>query len=177
MNDYITTYSKKHINPLKPGIDDIDINDIAHALSLSVRANGHFPEFYSVCQHSIHCCEEALCRDLDKKTALLCLLHDGSEAYIADIIRPVKKHIPQYMDIEKVIQNAIYNKYACSLPDEKDLKQVKEIDDALLYHEFLYFTGEKLFETEPIIKSSPDFSFVPFSEAEKKFLALFKILR
>lgn len=31
MNDYITTYSKKHINPLKPGIDDIDINDIAHA--------------------------------------------------------------------------------------------------------------------------------------------------
>ena len=59
---------------------------------------------------------------------------------------------------------------------EKELKQVKEIDDALLYHEFLHFTGEKLFDSEPIIKSNPDFSFVPFSEAEKKFLALFKIL-
>ena len=42
MNDYITTYSKKHINPLKPGIDDIDINDIAHALSLSVRGKRAF---------------------------------------------------------------------------------------------------------------------------------------
>ncbi len=176
MNDYITTYSKKHINPLKPDVQDIDIKDIAHALSLSVRANGHFPEFYSVCQHSIHCCEEALCRDLDKNTALLCLLHDASEAYIADIIRPVKKHIPQYMDIEKTIQNTVYEKYSGAVPNEKELKQVKEIDDALLYHEFLHFTGEKLFDSEPIIKSNPDFSFVPFSEAEKKFLALFKIL-
>ena len=81
------------------------------------------------------------------------------------------------MDIEKTIQNTVYEKYSGAVPNEKELKQVKEIDDALLYHEFLHFTGEKLFDSEPIIKSNPDFSFVPFSEAEKKFMALFRILK
>ena len=53
---------------------------------------------------------------------------------------------------------------------------VKEIDDALLYYEFLHFAGEKISETVPAIKSSPDFSFIPPAEAEKKFLSLFTIL-
>ncbi|MCJ7854751.1 phosphohydrolase [Lachnospiraceae bacterium NSJ-143] len=176
MNDYITTYTKKHINPLSPQPEDIDIRDIAHALSMMVRANGHFPEFYSVCQHSIHCCEEALCRNMDKNTALLCLLHDASEAYIADIIRPVKRHIPQYIDIEKGIQNAVFLKYAKKVPESAEYSAVKEIDDALLYYEFLHFAGEKISETVPAIKSSPDFSFIPPAEAEKKFLSLFTIL-
>ena len=58
MADYITTYSKIHMTPLEPKAEQISIRDIAHALSLLSRANGHFPEFYSVAQHCIHCCED-----------------------------------------------------------------------------------------------------------------------
>ena len=47
MKDSITTYTKKQFTPLDPREEDIDIRDIAHALSLMTRANGHFPEFYS----------------------------------------------------------------------------------------------------------------------------------
>ncbi len=176
MNEFITTYTKKHIQPLSPKAEDIDIKDISHALSLMVRANGHFSEFYSVCQHCVHCCEEALYRDFDKKTALMCLLHDASEAYIADIIRPVKEHIPDYFKIEKCIQDVVYSKFIGYIPNKNEYEPVVNIDNCLLYHEFLHFTGEKIYEEEPIMFSKPEFKFVPFFEAEKKFMTLFKLL-
>ena len=79
MSSYITTYSKLKFNPLTPKVEDISIKDISHALSLMCRANGHFPEFYSVAQHSICCCVEAMERGYGTKVALACLLHDASE--------------------------------------------------------------------------------------------------
>ena len=176
MNDFITTYTKKHLMPLSPNKKDIDIRDIAHALSFMSRANGHFPQFYSVCQHSIHCCEEAIARDLTAKTAMCCLLHDGREAYIADITRPVKKLIPGYLEIEKTIQNAIYEKFAGSLPDKTEAKDVKDIDDALLYHEFMHFMGERTSDTVPFLKTRPEFKTIPFSEAEDRFIKLYEAL-
>ena len=42
---YITTVTGKHFYPLNPNPKDIDIEDIAHALSLICRANGHFKHF------------------------------------------------------------------------------------------------------------------------------------
>jgi len=50
---YITTFNKIHFAPLEPKSENIIIEDIAHALSQMTRANGHFPEFYSVAQHTI----------------------------------------------------------------------------------------------------------------------------
>ena len=63
MADYITTYSKTQFSPINPKEEDILIEDIGHALSLMTRANGHFPEFYSVGQHCINCCKEAIARN------------------------------------------------------------------------------------------------------------------
>ena len=48
----IMTYTKKMFDPLQPNAELIDIEDIAHALSMLCRANGHFRSFYSVGQHS-----------------------------------------------------------------------------------------------------------------------------
>lgn len=59
MSNYILTYSKIKFYPLEPVIYNINIKDIAHALSLMTRANGHFEYFYSVGQHSINCYREA----------------------------------------------------------------------------------------------------------------------
>ena len=43
MKDCITTFSKTNFNTLNPNPDEVKIEDIAHALSLMCRANGHFP--------------------------------------------------------------------------------------------------------------------------------------
>lgn len=170
MSDYITTGSKIHFTPLNPDPKQIVIVDIAHSLSMMTRANGHFPDFYSVAQHCIHCYEEAVARELDKRLALACLLHDASEAYIADITRPVKKNLPKYLVIEKILQDSIYERFLGSTLTEEEQSIVSEIDDTLLYYEFYHYMGEKLQDEEPYIASDPVFEFVPFKEVEEKYI-------
>ena len=173
MEDYLTTGSKIHLTPLSPKKEQIQIKDIAHALSFMTRANGQFPEFYSVGQHSIHCLEEAKARGLSKRVQLACLLHDGSEAYMADIIRPIKKHLPGYLEIEAGLQGAIYEKYLKTPLTEKEAEQVKSVDDDLLYHEFFHYMNEALFDEKPELKSNPEFITEEFAVVEKRFLERF----
>ncbi|HDI4958884.1 TPA: deoxyribonucleoside 5-monophosphate phosphatase [Salmonella enterica] len=52
---FIQTLSGKQFDYLSATIDDIDIEDIAVALSNICRFSGHLPEFYSVAQHSVLC--------------------------------------------------------------------------------------------------------------------------
>ncbi|MGN0293591.1 MAG: phosphohydrolase [Lachnospiraceae bacterium] len=169
--DYITTYKKVHFTPFNPAQEDILIEDIAHALSLMTRANGHFPVFHSVAQHCIECCEEALARNFGPRTALACLLHDAGEAYLADITRPVKKHLADYRSIEDGLLNAIFSKYLGGITEEEQT-QIKLMDDTLLYYEFYHFMGEELMD-KPFITRIPDFPELPFKTVEKRYLELF----
>ncbi|WP_241189222.1 HD family hydrolase [Enterobacter asburiae] len=50
---YIQTLSGKKFNFINPTAADVDIEDIANALSNICRFAGHLPEFYSVAQHSV----------------------------------------------------------------------------------------------------------------------------
>ncbi len=140
MNDFITTYSGLKFDALNPIKETISINDIAHALSMMCRANGHCTFFYSVGQHSINCALEAKARNFSKEVQLGCLLHDGSEAYMADIVRPYKKHLTQYLDFEENLQTAIWDKF-CTISTE-DRKTIFRVDDIVLYNEFKYTMKE-----------------------------------
>ena len=173
MSDCITTFSKVKFNPLNPTKDDILVDDISHALSLMTRANGHFPEFYSVAQHSIFCCEEAIARKYSNRVALACLLHDASEAYMADIIRPVKKHLSEYLEIEENLQNFIYRNFLGSDLSDDEQKLVRFIDNALLYNEFVHYMNEEVQVDKVELISLPDFKFTDFKEVENKYKELF----
>jgi hypothetical protein len=107
---------------------------------------------------------------------LACLLHDGSEAYLSDVTRPVKKEMPLYLEFETPLQEAIWNKWLEEPLTEEERKTVFGIDDALLYHEFYTHTGMRLAKTEPEILTKPSFAFVPFGEVEKAFLEAFAFL-
>ena len=174
MADYITTFSKIHFIPSEPEQSQIEIRDIAHALSFMTRANGHFPEFYSVAQHCIQCCEEAAARGYQERVVLACLLHDASEAYLADITRPVKKELKGYLEIEKVLQDAIYIKFLGGALNDEEKALVSSVDDALLYHEFYHYMGERLLLKEAELMSKPAFKEESFKAVEQKFLELFE---
>jgi hypothetical protein len=106
--DWIQTYRHHKFYPLSPRIEDIDIEDIAHALSCICRFTGHTKEFYSVAQHSV-----AVSHFCDEEDALWGLLHDASEAYLSDISRPFKhsKEMDGYRSIERGVMNAICDKF------------------------------------------------------------------
>lgn len=173
MKSCITTYSKIEFDPLNPVREDIVIEDIAHSLSLLARANGHFPDFYSVAQHCIACCEEAIARGYSVKVALACLLHDASEAYMSDVTRPVKQHLHKYLEIEKELQDFIYCTYLGETLTEEEQELVKVVDDSLLFHEFKHYTTIELDVEKSELISSPAFRFVPFKEVEEAYKELF----
>lgn len=169
--DFIITFSKQKFSPLKAKAEEIDIIDIAHALSLMCRANGHIKHFYSVAQHCLNCSREAEARGLSEEIRLACLLHDASEAYISDITRPIKRSLPQYLEFEEALQNQIYDKFGLSHLTEEDFLQVKEIDDCLLYYELLELMNEEIFEEQPGIISRPDLMQRDFFAVKEGFLA------
>ncbi len=173
--DYMTTYTGENFSPIKPEVDKINIKDIAHALSMLCRGNGHLKHFYSVAQHSVNCCLEAKARGHSKKVQLMCLIHDASEGYIADITRPVKAHLSDYLVYEEILQNVIYKKYILDNITENDLFEMKEIDDAVLYYELNRLMSIGGHE-EPKLLSEINIEFTPFEIIENKFLELFEEL-
>ena len=172
----IMTCSHKMFDPLNPEVELIDIHDIAHSLSMLCRANGHFRSFYSVGMHCVNCAQEAIARNYSRKVQLACLLHDGSEAYLSDVTRPVKEEIPRYREIEDPLQDVIWQKFLGEALTEEEYRQVFEIDDDILENEFPALMGAKLKETVPALRSEPQFQFEDFQKTEKEFLALFHTL-
>lgn len=107
-SDWIQTFTGKQFYPLEPRVEDIDIMDIAHSLSLQCRFAGHVEEFYSVGQHSVlvslHC---------DPEDALWGLLHDAAEAYLVDLPRPLKHHpgFGVYREAEDRVMGVVCEKF------------------------------------------------------------------
>ena len=166
----IRTWSGVFFSPLEPHPEDIRPEDIAHALSLLCRANGHFKCFYSVGQHCLACEAEARAAGLPRSVRLACLLHDASEAYISDITRPVKLGLPEYRVIEKRLQDTIYRRFGIDPEDSAVMSEVSRIDDTMLYHEFLALGGCALFDEAPPKLTDPEFTFRPFDEVERQYM-------
>lgn len=98
---WIQTYSGKQFYPLRPDASLICIKDIAHALAMQCRYNGHSREFYSVAQHSV-----LVSNNVSRHYALWALLHDAGEAYLGDLVRPIKQN-PKVRELWKPIEHAL----------------------------------------------------------------------
>jgi glycine/D-amino acid oxidase-like deaminating enzyme len=87
-------------NPLPGQIHPLDI---AVALARTARFNGHTKFFYSVAQHAF--LASVL---VPREHALAALLHDASEAYTGDIVRPLKRLLgEEFALIEHRIEQAV----------------------------------------------------------------------
>ena len=108
MGEFITTYTGQHFEPTNPNPELIRIEDIAHALSMICRGNGHVKTFWSVGQHCICCAREAAARGLSNRMVLACLLHDASECYMSDVPTPFKIELPEYQEQEHLLGEIQY---------------------------------------------------------------------
>ncbi len=101
-DDSFTTISGRRVSSLNPKPSDVSIEDIAHALSRVCRFGGHVPVPYFVAQHSV-----IVSQMVPPQLAMIGLLHDASEAYVGDMITPIKHSIEGFEGIEKRWQAAI----------------------------------------------------------------------
>lgn len=141
MTQWMQTHSGKQFWPGDPRASDVDIGDIAHALSQICRFNGHSKLFYSVAEHSVNVC--ALVDDPALK--LHALLHDAHEAYLGDLISPIKRLVEMraYKGIEKKCWAAVAERFDLSTvwPPE-----VKRADLQMLANEAGVFWDWKIVE-------------------------------
>jgi len=131
---FITTYTGKRFYPFNPRPEDVDIVDIAHALSQKVRWNGHTRRPYTVGAHSIAAAMRIQQYTKDRNQVLGALLHDASESYFADVPTPIKIQLPDVIDMEESIQRVVEKHF--DLPEltfDSDL--VKRVDKECLWHE------------------------------------------
>lgn len=173
----INTYYGHQFDPTTPTPEDLCVEDIAHALSLLCRANGHLRHFYSVAQHCLACQLEAAARGWSPRVQLLCLLHDASEAYIGDLTRPLKRHLAIFTETEDRLQAQISAALGVAPPNAAEAAQVKELDDAMLYWEFqrMHPTGIDCRRIELVGAFDPQE--LPPSQVEAAYLTTFYRLK
>jgi 5'-deoxynucleotidase YfbR-like HD superfamily hydrolase len=118
-NPYMFTYTLRKVNPLDVQEEDIDIIDIAHALSLINRFNGTVRFPISVAQHSIYAARLVSERSnmplRGNLLALQALLHDAAEAYLGDVTKWLKASdvMVGYRQAEHTLQERIFLRFNC----------------------------------------------------------------
>lgn len=137
---WIQTYTGRQFWPLDPRPEDVDAEDIAHALSQLCRYTGHSKFVVSVAEHCCHVHDLA-----HPHLRPYALLHDAAEAYIADVSRPIKGRL--YVDgtdrqrridtVESEVVAAIFEKFGLRQPTQLEVREVEILDLAVLAAERL----------------------------------------
>lgn len=154
---FFTLASGRPFYPFNPKPESIFIEDIARALSNLCRFNGHCHKFYSVAEHSVWASEI-----VSPENKLQALLHDATEAYVGDLIRPIKKFTPDFVLMEELVWDAICTKFG--VPKEMHY-EVKWADDACLKAEGRDLLQPFGVEKFPDIRVTPPPSLVIWRQA------------
>jgi hypothetical protein len=110
-------------HPLAPCVEEVNIDDISHHLAFQCRYNGACEHYYSVAEHSFWCSTM-----VPPQYALEALLHDAAEAYLGDIIRPLKR-MPQfakYRELEELNERVIAKAFNLTYPWPACVKEADE---------------------------------------------------
>ncbi|SER27956.1 hypothetical protein SAMN05216548_11478 [Faunimonas pinastri] len=179
---YMHTAAGSKFWPLDPRPLEVEIETLAHHLATRCRYNGAIQHpahkeriFYSVAEHSVLASylgpeEEALER----------LLHDGSEAYNGDLIRPLK-YDPlfraPFKKVEDANEHAIARRFGLQFPYPPS---VKAADEALAAAEVNQVVPKRAGEDWESGKLHDDSVVAPVTiecwlpyEAKQRFLARF----
>lgn len=113
---WIQTFTGRQFWPLDPRPEDVDLTDIAHALSMKCRYSGHCKRFYSVAEHAV-----LVSRLVRPEVALEALHHDDAEAYLPDVPRPIKSSLTGFKEIERKVEQAIATALNLKYPWDEEI--------------------------------------------------------
>lgn len=157
----------------------IDFDDIAWSLSMQCRYNGHVNRFYSVADHCNkiveHILEDKTLSDDDQfNAARLALLHDATEAYIGDMVKPLKIIMPEFIAYENRLFDHIVKEFGLDL---SMLDHVDYLDKLILGNEMDALLWEQPIANQNRMEMPYGFHFVPNSQqlAYETFTAYGKV--
>lgn len=154
----ISTFSGIRFNLLNPTPEMVNLDDIVKGLAYKAHFGGQTPEYFSIAQHCLLVCYLMIRRDItDSELLLLGLLHDAAEAYIGDMVKPLKVHLSFFCEVEDRIMKAICDKFNI---DFGRMKEVKPFDIMVQDDEYMqFFKNKKSFSYIPPETVSASFRF------------------
>lgn len=150
------TYTNRIVDPFNLAIDDFCIEDIAHALSLLTRWGGHTKTLCSVAEHSLNVAFQVYFETHNLDTTFAALMHDATEAYVQDLVSPIKARLKSYRDLEHKVEKLLFKHFKIHL-STGGKKIIKKCDIEVRHFERRLLT-------------------MPAPRAEKNFLRLFNFL-
>ena len=174
---FMVTKMGIHFYHLDPRPEDICIEDIAHSLANICRFGGHTRRFYSVAQHCVMVSRHVEIIGGDIEAQMWGLLHDASEAYVGDMVRPLKDSQPSFKAAEKAIHACVKKAFGI-----RPLKRAEDIvhkaDNIMMITEARDFMGSpewvKNFSEKPL--PAPILAYSHY-QSRFAFLARFAELR
>lgn len=136
---YIATVSGRAFVFNSCDLGQIQLTDIAHALSQIVRFTGHVERFWSVGAHSLLVMHLARLNGGTPLEQLQALMHDAHEAYVGDISRPFGKVLgrPILKQYKQALDELIRRRYSFAPPTRPDW--INLLDNAAGYMEACAF--------------------------------------
>jgi hypothetical protein len=116
------TKTGREIDILDFKVEDIRVEEVAHALALTCRYGGHCREFYSVAQHAVMVANYLEAQGCSLDVVMAGLHHDDSEAYLGDVIRPLKNLLPMYKEIETRFEITLAEHFGIQYPYPDEVK-------------------------------------------------------
>lgn len=148
---YVSTFLGNRFYLTRPHIDDVAIEDIAHGLAYQCRFNGQTQDFYSVAQHSL-----IVMQLVPVEHRLAALLHDAAEAYLGDMVKPLKNLFPEFSEIEARVMEIIGQRFDIDLIGlHPSIKQADLIALATEKRDLMPHSTEpwvSLFGIEPLVE-------------------------
>ncbi|MEH6476693.1 MAG: hypothetical protein V7727_13455 [Sneathiella sp.] len=183
---WVRTFGGGVLHPFNPNINEIKLTDIIWPLAKTCRYNGGIKNrrdgahvralHYSVAEHSVLMAQKLLLDFPDRpELAFQGLMHDAAEAYVGDLVSPIKDVMPEFRDVEDGVLKVIFEKFEIEFP-LSDV--VKEYDTRILLDEVS--AGLNPGDWDFGIEAEPlwiDLKFWTASTAFEEFVQMFGQLR
>lgn len=114
----IQMYSGRFFDFLNIDDNEIEIEDVAHALANNCRFGGHCFPFYSIAEHSVRASWIT-----PPEHAYAALMHDSSESVLQDMPTPIKMILPDYMALEGKVEQFMGRRFGYSVPLHAEVKR------------------------------------------------------
>lgn len=119
----ISVIGGTRVDPLHMRPEDVNVRHIAHALARQCRYNGHVGHFLSVARHSIWVSQR--CKPHGPQMQMWGLLHDAGEAYIGDMVKPLKydPSFAVFREVEERLDAVIAEAFDLPFPMPAEVKE------------------------------------------------------